>query len=87
MFKRLNLQMIPPKGISQSKEEYELNFKKYVSLQDNKIFKIAKITGVKLDGIVNHPENYTSIVIPAFKGIGDEICWRFKQVLFCRNMV
>ena len=78
MFKRLNLQMIPPKGISWSEEEYELNFKKYVSLQDNKIFKIAEITGVKLVGRVNHPEIYTSSFITVFKDIGDEICLAFQ---------
>ncbi len=85
MYKRLNLQMIPPKGISWSKEEYDLKFKKYLALQKNEITGIANETGVKLVGRVNHLENYSSTVITVFNDIGDEICLAFKIGALLQN--
>tara|TARA_B100000700_G_C14711603_1_gene699386 strand:+ start:373 stop:717 length:345 start_codon:yes stop_codon:yes gene_type:complete len=70
--------MIPPKGISWTEEEYNLNFKKYIKLQENEIKNIAISTGVKLVGRINHPENYSSSVITLFDDIGDEICLAFQ---------
>ena len=85
MYKRLNLQMIPPKGKSWSKEEYDYNFQKYLDLQKKEITNIANETGVKLIGRVNHSENYSSSVITVFNDIGDEICLAFKIGALLQN--
>ena len=85
MYKRLNLQMIPPKGISWSKDEYDHNYQKYLDLQNNEITNIADETGVKLVGRINHSENYSSSVITVFNDIGDEICLAFKIGALLQN--
>ena len=85
MYKRLNLQMIPPKGKSWSKEEYDYNFQKYLDLQKKEITNIANETGVELIGRVNHSENYSSSVITVFNDIGDEICLAFKIGALLQN--
>ena len=77
MYKRLNLQLIPPKGTSWTEDEYEINFQRYISLQKKEISNIANEAGVKLVGRINHQENFSSSLITIFKDIGDEICLAF----------